>query len=73
VVAALYHLLPEGNRVGRVDWPGKVGVTFSDALTTVRRWFWDDEVFSQAFDDASVKKPPPPLRVLLLNRLAMAT
>lgn len=72
VVAALYQSLPEGKRVGRVDWPGKVGVTFSDALTAVRRWLWVEGVFSQAFDDAEVKKLPPPVREFLLNRLAMA-
>ena len=38
VVALLYHSLPETKRVGRVEWPGKVGVTFSDAITSVRRW-----------------------------------
>ncbi|WP_020473660.1 IS701 family transposase [Zavarzinella formosa] len=72
VVAALYHLLPEDKRVGRVDWPGKAGVTFSDAVTTVRRRFWDEGVFSQAFDEAGVKKLTLPLREFLLNRLAMA-
>ena len=72
VVAALYHLLPEGKRVGRVDGPGKVGVTFSDALAAARRWLWAEGVFSQALDDVGVKKLPPPLREFLLNRLAMA-
>ncbi len=51
VVAALYHSLPEGTRVGRVDWPGQVGVTCSDALTTVRRRLGDGGVFSQALDE----------------------
>jgi hypothetical protein len=37
-VALLYRALPESKRVGGVDWPGKVGVSFSDALTSVRRW-----------------------------------
>ena len=32
VVALLYHALPEAKRSGRVAWPGKAGVTFSDAL-----------------------------------------
>ncbi len=72
VVAALYHALPDGKRVGRVAWPGKAGVTFSDAVTAVRRWLWADGAFLQACDDASVKKPPPPMRDFLLNRLAMA-
>ena len=33
VVALLYQALPESKRSGRVEWPGKAGVTFSDALT----------------------------------------
>ena len=40
VFALLYMSLPESRRVGRVEWPGKVGVTFSDALTSVRRRPW---------------------------------
>jgi hypothetical protein len=40
VVALLYAALPEANRRGSVSWPGKAGVTFSDALTAVRRWLW---------------------------------
>lgn len=68
----MYHSLPDGKRVGRVDWPGKAGVTFSDAVTAVRRWRWADGVFPQTFDDASVKELPPPMQDFLLNRLAMA-
>src|SRR3954452_14433892 len=37
VVALLDRALPEAKRSGRVAWPGKEGVTFSDALTSVRR------------------------------------
>jgi hypothetical protein len=38
VGALLYRALPETKRGGRVDWPGKSGVTSSDALMAVRRW-----------------------------------
>ncbi|WP_020468024.1 hypothetical protein [Zavarzinella formosa] len=47
-------------------------MTFSDALTAVRRWLWDEGVFSQAFEDVEMKKLPPPVREFLLSRLAMA-
>ena len=40
VVALHYQALPESKRSGGVRWPGKVGVTFSDALTSVLRWLW---------------------------------
>jgi hypothetical protein len=32
--------LPACRRVGSIEWPGKSRVTFSDALTGVRRWLW---------------------------------
>ena len=72
VVAALYHALPEAKRAGRVEWPGKAGVTFSDALTAVRRWLWADGVFPQAVGPSAVRKLPPDFRELLLHGLATA-
>jgi hypothetical protein len=55
VVAVLFHTLPEAKRAGGVVWPGKVGVTFSDALTAVRRWVWTEGVFPRAGADAAVQ------------------
>ena len=72
VVAALYHLLPAAKRVGRVEWPGKAGVTFSDPLTAVRRWLWADAVFPQADVTPALAKVPPAIRELLLGSLAQA-
>jgi hypothetical protein len=40
VVAVLYHEWSEGRRVLAIRWPGKVDVTFSDALSAVRRQLW---------------------------------
>ncbi|QDV36237.1 hypothetical protein ElP_41560 [Tautonia plasticadhaerens] len=37
VVALLYQCPPEAERSGRVECPGKAGMTSSDALTSVRR------------------------------------
>jgi hypothetical protein len=72
VVALLYHLLPEGKRGGGIRWPGKSGVTFSDALTAVRRWVWAEGVLKQADPQGVVAKLPPELRELLLTALAPA-
>jgi hypothetical protein len=72
VVALLYHLLPEAKRVGGVAWPGKAGVTSSDALTAVRRWLWAEGVLPQADPGAAVEKLPGPVRELLLTALAPA-
>jgi hypothetical protein len=39
VVALLYERLRDrGHATARVSWAGKSEVTFSDAMTTVRRW-----------------------------------
>jgi DDE superfamily endonuclease len=61
VVALLYDLLPERNKSrGRVDWPGKVETTFSDAITAVRRWLWVDWVFANhGFAEAFSKLSRP--------------
>jgi DDE superfamily endonuclease len=40
VVALLFEALPQAKQTGAVEWPGKDGTTFSDALVAVRRWLW---------------------------------
>ena len=72
VVAVLYHLLPEAKRSGRVAWAGKDTVTFSDALTAVRRRVWADGVFPQAKVDGAIAELPANVRELLLSGLAPA-
>ena len=72
VVALLYLSLPQPQRSASVDWPGKAAVTFSDALTAVRRWLWAAWVFPQAGGDATVQQLPQPLQNLLLAALAPA-
>ena len=72
VVAAPYHALPEGKRTGRVVWPGKAVVTFSDALTAVRRWIRTEGVFPQAKADGAIAELPANVREMLLSGLAPA-
>ncbi len=72
VVAVLFHALPESKRVGAVVWPGKVTVTFSDALSAARRWLWAEAVLPQAGDGTALQKLPEPIRELLLTTLAPA-
>jgi DDE superfamily endonuclease len=72
VVAALYHSLPAAKRSGGVAWPGKETVTFSDALTAVRRWVWAEGVFPQARVDTAIAELPRTVRELLLAGLAPA-
>jgi hypothetical protein len=72
LAAVLYHALPEAKRTGAIAWPGKAAVTFSDALTSVRRWLWGECVFPQAGCDGGLEKVPRPLRELLLAALVPA-
>jgi hypothetical protein len=72
VVALLFAALPEGEREGAVPWPGKAVVTFSDALTAVRRWRWSSWVFPQAAGGTAVQQLPEPLQALLFAALAPA-
>jgi hypothetical protein len=72
IVALLYQTLPAVKRAGSVSWPGKSGLTFSDAPCAVRRWRWAEGVFPQAGDGSAVEKLPGPLRELLLPALAPA-
>lgn len=72
VVTLLYLELPAAERSGAVSWPGKGHVTFSDALTGVRRWLWEHWVFPQAGGGTAVQKLPQPLRQILLTALAPA-
>lgn len=72
VIALLYQSLPESKRTGRVEWPGKVDVTFSDALTCVRRWLWQEWIFPQAGGGSAVDQLPESLRKVLFYALAPA-
>ncbi len=72
VVALLYHALPEAKRSGGVRWPGKAGVTFSDALASVRLWVWSEGVFPRVGRRFGLEKLPDPLREVLRSALAPA-
>lgn len=72
VVVLLFVALPPKERQGSVCWPGKATVTFSDALTAVRRWLWSGWVFRQAGCGTPVQQLPEPLQTLLFSALAPA-
>jgi hypothetical protein len=72
VVAVLFHQLPPQKRSGVVSWPGKVTITFSDALSAIRRWFWAEGIFQQVDAKPGIAKLPKRLRELLLTSLAPA-
>jgi hypothetical protein len=73
VVALMYWLLPlQDQEQGVVDWVGKQTVTFSDAITAVRRWLWTHWVFPRAGHDSAFEKLPQAFRQLLLYAVAPA-
>jgi hypothetical protein len=73
VVAALYVQLPARHRRGvLLQWAGKEDVTFSDALTAVRRWLWVEWVFTLPDHATAFAKLSRPFQQLLLAGLAPA-
>jgi DDE superfamily endonuclease len=74
LVAWLYAELPgRFSRVRVVDWPGKRDVTFSDAITAVRRWLWLEWVLAIPGQRDAFQKLKPGLQKILLNGLAAAS
>ncbi|OYV84718.1 MAG: hypothetical protein B7Z73_14910 [Planctomycetia bacterium 21-64-5] len=55
-----------------VMWAGKKVMTFSDAITAVRRWLWSDWIFATGGHDQAFAKLPNALQEVLLLALAPA-
>ena len=73
VVAALYVQSPGRFRKPRyISWPGKQDVTFSEAITAVRRWLWVEWVFAIPGHNTAFSKLKRPFREMLLAGLAPA-
>ena len=66
------ELLPPGSPLRETQVEGKQSVTFSDAITAVRRWLWVEWVFAIPGYKPAFQKLPLPFRCLLLNALAPA-
>jgi hypothetical protein len=54
------------------EWYTKAEPTFSDAIATVRRLFWQETIFEEASYHNPFKKLPPKLKTLLLDYLSQA-
>jgi hypothetical protein len=73
VVSLLYAEMPGRESIGAaVTYRGKVGISFSDAITVVRRQLWREGVFEAHGQSGVFQKLPEPLRSLLLSALAPA-
>jgi hypothetical protein len=73
VVSLLYAEMPERESIGpAVTYRGKVGISFSDAITVVRRRLWREGVLEAHGQSEVFQKLPKPLQLLLLSALAPA-
>ena len=73
VVVCLYLLTPAKYKaLGGVQWTGKQEVTFSDAISVVRKWLWVEWVFAAAGQKQVFENLPEGFQELLLNGLAPA-
>ena len=73
VVALLYWGLRErGRGAGQVQWAQKRVVTFSDAITAVRRWLWTEWVVARVDHDQAFAKLPDALKEVVMYALAPA-
>jgi len=71
VIALFYAELPRRWQCHRaVSWPAKQVVTFSDAITAVRRWLWAEWVLATPTHPQAFAKIPRRLRAVLLSGLA---
>lgn len=73
VVALLYSQLPAGtDQAGAVAYRGKTEVSFSDAITAVRRQLWLEGVFESHGQTEVFANLPRPFQAILLAALAPA-
>jgi hypothetical protein len=73
LVALWYAALPQSHDASpAIQWAGKTDVTFSDAITHVRRWLWQNWVFASPDTAADFQKLRRPFRTLILTSLALA-
>lgn len=73
LIAVIYAELPAKWQDERVIVGAKkTGVTFSDAITGVRRWLWAEWIFANPTHHGAFTKIPPRLRAALLTSLAPA-
>ncbi len=73
IVALLYTKIPaKYAAAGRVNWVGKETVSFSDAITAVRRWLWTDWVFATSGRARGLGRIAHRIREVILYALAPA-
>lgn len=72
LVVLLYLQLPKRARGTSIEWSGKKNITFSDAISAVRRWLWLHWAFENYGDHQPFAKLSAPTQKLVLYALAQA-
>jgi hypothetical protein len=74
VISLIYaaHLRDHRPALRPLSWYAKEEPTFADALTTVRRLFWENSVFAGPAEQAGLAKLPADLKETLLHCLCSA-
>ena len=72
LVVLLYLQLPKRARGTGIEWSGKKNVTFSDAISAVRRWLWLNWAFENHGDHQPFAKLSAATQQLVLYALAQA-
>lgn len=73
VVALCYASLPtRGLHIATISWSGKTTVSFSDAMTTVRRWIWLHWVFETHHKSEVFRNLPRDFQKTILRALSQA-
>jgi hypothetical protein len=72
LVALIYaeHLKAHPPRIGVRPWYAKAKPTFSDALSTVRRLFWEESFTTGSAEGKTLQKLTPRLLNFVLDRLS---
>ncbi len=72
VIVCLASQMPGKYRRRGVEWEGKEEMTFSDAMTGVRKWLWREWVFAAAGCGNALANLPGRFQEVILNGLAPA-
>jgi DDE superfamily endonuclease/Archaeal putative transposase ISC1217 len=74
VISLIYaaHLRDHRPELQSLSWYAKEEPTFADALTAVRRLFWEETIFASSAERAGLAKLPADLKETLLNCLCPA-
>ncbi len=70
LIALMFDQLPKKYKHNFIVWNGKKNITFSDAITAVRRFLWVEWIFETLHFKQTFQKFPQKLQRMLLYNLA---